>query len=157
MKVFCAISRSESENVLGLSLVLSIALNTSKQLRVMGWLISFRLHEQLSSWSSLAIENKTTSSPSFWTKFVARVKSELKKKSDVGAPLGALGGHRAKYGLDNFLDHFFGPFYRGGKHTISSQGGVGCSLSVLREGWETDYYYAARGRRWLLWPSRVTG
>ena len=28
---------------------------------------------------------------------------------------------------------FFGPFYRGGGHTISTQGAVGCSLSVLRE------------------------
>ena len=30
-----------------------------------------------------------------------------------------------------FLDHFIR-----GKHTISSQGGVRCSLSVLREEWE---------------------
>ena len=54
--------------------------------------------------------------------------------------------HRVKYGLDYFLDYFFnhfmdqfffGPFYRGGgKHTISTQGGVGCSLSVPRAGWK---------------------
>ena len=37
--------------------------------------------------------------------------------------------------LDYFLDHFFFflPFYRGGA-TIRTQGGVGCSPSVLREG-----------------------
>ena len=48
---------------------------------------------------------------------------------------------RVKYGLDYFLDHFFfdyffwtiffGPFH---KHTISTQGSVGCSLLVPREG-----------------------
>ena len=32
--------------------------------------------------------------------------------------------------LDHFLDHFFGPFYRGG-----------CTLLVLREGWDTVYQY----------------
>ena len=32
-----------------------------------------------------------------------------------------------------FFGPFFGSFYRG-KHTISTQGGVGCSLLVLREG-----------------------
>ena len=32
-----------------------------------------------------------------------------------------------------FLDHFIGG---GGKHTISTQGGVGCSLSVPRAGWK---------------------
>ena len=31
-----------------------------------------------------------------------------------------------------FLDHFIG----GRKHTISTQGGVGCSLSVPRAGWK---------------------
>ena len=40
-------------------------------------------------------------------------------------------GHRVKFELDHFLDHFIK-----GKHTISTQGGAGCSLSVLREGWE---------------------
>ena len=75
-------------------------------------------------------------------------------------------GHRVKYGLDHFLDHFldyfldyffgpffglffglfFGPFYRG-KHTISTQGGVGCSLLVLREGWKAECYYSGRGER----------
>ena len=39
--------------------------------------------------------------------------------------------------LDHLLNHFFGPFCRGGgKHSIGTQGGVGCSISVLREGWE---------------------
>ena len=40
--------------------------------------------------------------------------------------------HRVKYGLDyfldHFLDHFFGLFldhFEGGKHTISTEGGVG--------------------------------
>ena len=67
--------------------------------------------------------------------------------------------HRVKYGLDHwtlglffwtifqiiFLDHFldhllfpfFGPFFLDhfiGGHTISTQGRVGYSLSVLREG-----------------------
>ena len=66
--------------------------------------------------------------------------------------------HRVKYGLDDFLDYFWtiywtlflDNFVGGGKHTISTQGGVGCSISVrrkgweavllLREGWERDYY-----------------
>ena len=53
-----------------------------------------------------------------------------------------------KYGLDYFFDHFFfdyfffGPFFfldhfirgGGGKHTISTQGSVGCSLLVPRKG-----------------------
>ena len=40
---------------------------------------------------------------------------------------------------DHFLDHLLNHFIGGGrKHTISSQGGVGCSLSVLREGWEAE-------------------
>ena len=81
-------------------------------------------------------------------------------------------GHRVKYGLDNFLDHFFGtiflgpffwdhffgPFFLdhffyycfwdhiywtilyGGKYTISTKGGVGCSLLVPRGGgsWSTN-------------------
>ena len=46
---------------------------------------------------------------------------------------------RVKYGLDYFLDYFFwtiffGPFHKGGKHIISTQGNVGCSLLVPREG-----------------------
>ena len=55
--------------------------------------------------------------------------------------------HRIKYGLDHwtigpldyFLDNFLGPFFffwtilSGGGGTICTQGGVGCSLSVLRE------------------------
>ena len=46
------------------------------------------------------------------------------------------------FGTIFFLDHFIG-----GKHTISSQGGVGCGLSVLREGWEAECYYSGRGER----------
>ena len=42
----------------------------------------------------------------------------------------------------SFLDHFIG-----GMYTISTQGGVGCSLSVLREGWEAGCYYPGRGER----------
>ena len=80
-----------------------------------------------------------------------------------------LSRHRVKYGLDHFLHHFldhfglffrlffgpffglflgpfFGSFYRG-KHTISTQGGVGCSLLVLREGWKAECYYSGRGER----------
>ena len=34
--------------------------------------------------------------------------------------------------MNHFMNHFIG----GGKHTISTQGGVGCSLLVLREEWE---------------------
>ena len=41
-----------------------------------------------------------------------------------------------------FLDHLIG-----GKHTIRTQGGVGCSLLVLREGWEAECYYSGRGER----------
>ena len=48
--------------------------------------------------------------------------------------------------LDCFFGPFFGPFYRG-KHTISTQGGVGCSLLVLREGWKAECYYSGRGER----------
>ena len=46
--------------------------------------------------------------------------------------------HRVKYGLDHFI---------GGKHTISTQGGVGCSLLVLREGWKAECYYSGMGER----------
>ena len=42
---------------------------------------------------------------------------------------------------------FFGPFYWGGGATISALGGVRCSLSVLREGWEADCCYSGRGGR----------
>ena len=45
---------------------------------------------------------------------------------------------RVKYGLDYFFwtIFFFGPFHKGGggKHTISTQGSVGCSLLVPRKG-----------------------
>ena len=54
--------------------------------------------------------------------------------------------HRVKYGLDLFLDHFLDHLI-GGKHTISIQGGVGCSLLVLREGWKAECYYSGRGER----------
>ena len=40
--------------------------------------------------------------------------------------------HRVKYGLDYFLDHILDhvlDHFMGGEHTISSQGGVRCSLS----------------------------
>ena len=54
--------------------------------------------------------------------------------------------------LDHFLDHFldllFDHFIKGAP-TISTQGGVGCSLSVLRERWETDCCYSGRGGRWM--------
>ena len=68
-------------------------------------------------------------------------------------------GHRVKYGLDHFLDHFLNHFldhfldyfldhlldhFIGGKHTISTQGGVGCSLLVLRE---AECYYSGKGER----------
>ena len=60
--------------------------------------------------------------------------------------------------LDHFFFTFFGPFFGnnfglpvggGGRQTISSQGGVGCSLPLLREGWEADCYYSRRGGRLL--------
>ena len=35
----------------------------------------------------------------------------------------------------------------GKKHTINTEGGVGYSLSVLREGWEAECYYSGRGER----------
>ena len=72
--------------------------------------------------------------------------------------LSALTGHRVKYGLDHFLepfldhfldyflDHFLDHFIEG-KHTISIQGGDGCSLLVLREGWKAECYYSGRGER----------
>ena len=50
--------------------------------------------------------------------------------------------HFLNYFLDHLLDHFIG-----GKHTISTQGGVGCSLLVLREGWKAECYYSGRGER----------
>ena len=33
--------------------------------------------------------------------------------------------------------------------SISTKGGVGGEVLLLREGCETDYYYAGRGGRWL--------
>ena len=50
--------------------------------------------------------------------------------------------HFLDYFLDHYLDHFIG-----GKHTICTQGGVGCSLLVLRKGWEAECYYSERGER----------
>ena len=50
--------------------------------------------------------------------------------------------------LDSFLDLLFDHFIKGAP-TISTQGGVGCSLSVLRERWETDCCYSGRGGRWM--------
>ena len=47
-----------------------------------------------------------------------------------------------------FLDLLFDHFIKGAP-TISTQGGVGCSLSVLRERWETDCCYSGRGGRWM--------
>ena len=44
-----------------------------------------------------------------------------------------------------FFGPFFGSFY-GVKHTISTQGGVGCSLLVLRGG-KAECYYSGRGKR----------
>ena len=44
---------------------------------------------------------------------------------------------RVKYGLDYFFWTIFfcGPFHKGGgEHTISTQGGVRCSLLVPRKG-----------------------
>ena len=57
--------------------------------------------------------------------------------------------HRVKYGLDCFLDHILDHFKGGGggKHTNNTEGGVGYSLSVLREGWEAECYYSGRGVR----------
>ena len=62
--------------------------------------------------------------------------------------------HRVKYGLDHFLDHFLDYFldhfldhFIGGKHTISTQGGVGYSLLVLREGWKAECYYSGREKK----------
>ena len=40
-------------------------------------------------------------------------------------------GHRVKYGLDHFLDHFIG-----GKETISTQGGVGMQSTSTEGGVE---------------------
>ena len=59
------------------------------------------------------------------------------------------------YFLDHFLDLFFYPIFfwiilwlgGGREHTISTQGVVGCSQSVLREWWEADCYYFGRGGR----------
>ena len=31
--------------------------------------------------------------------------------------------------------------------STSTEGGVGCSLLVLREGWEAECYYSGRGER----------
>ena len=33
--------------------------------------------------------------------------------------------------------------------SISAKEGVGCGVLLLREGCETDCYYAGRGGRWL--------
>ena len=49
------------------------------------------------------------------------------------------------FGPYDFLP-LFRPFYRDG-YTISTQGVVGCSPSVLREGWKADVCYSGRGGR----------
>ena len=49
--------------------------------------------------------------------------------------------------LDYFLDHFFFYHFIEGGATIRTQGGVGCSPSVLREGREADHSYSGRGGR----------
>ena len=55
--------------------------------------------------------------------------------------------------MEIFLDHF-----KGGEHNISTEGGVGRSLSVLREGWEKECYYPGRGeRRTITRQGRVGG
>ena len=53
--------------------------------------------------------------------------------------------------LDHFLDHFLDYFWTilEGEHTIITEGGVGGRVLLLREGCETDYYYAGKGGRWL--------
>ena len=33
--------------------------------------------------------------------------------------------------------------------SISTEGEVGGGVLLLREGWETDNYYAGKGERWL--------
>ena len=67
------------------------------------------------------------------------------------------------YGLDHFLDHFLDYFFwtilKGGStplvlregrmKSISTKRGVGGGVLLLREGCETDNYYAGRGERWL--------
>ena len=68
--------------------------------------------------------------------------------------------HRVKYGLDCFLDHILDHFKGGGggeKHTINTEGGVGYSLSVLREGWEAECYYSGRGERRTISNSDYAG
>ena len=55
--------------------------------------------------------------------------------------------------MDHVLDHFMG----GGEYIISSQGGMGWSLSVLREGWEAECYYSGRGERRTITTQRVIG
>ena len=65
--------------------------------------------------------------------------------------------------MDNFLDHFFWTIFwtilkggstplvlgEGGMKSISTKGGVGGGVLLVREGCETDYYYAGSGGRWL--------
>ena len=48
--------------------------------------------------------------------------------------------HGVKYGLEEFLDYFFWPFFRGG--------------GVLREGWDAVYKYWGRGGRWCYYLGR---
>ena len=43
----------------------------------------------------------------------------------------------------------FWTILKGGRHTISTEGGVGGRVLLPREGRETDYYYTGRGGRWL--------
>ena len=64
-------------------------------------------------------------------------------------------GHRVNIDWTIFWDHFWNKFldhFIGGgerKHTISTQGGVGHSLSVLREAWKAQCYYSGWGERIL--------
>ena len=53
-----------------------------------------------------------------------------------------------------FLDNFEGGstplvLRKGRMKYISTKGGVGGGVLLLREGCETDYYYAGRDGRWL--------
>ena len=68
----------------------------------------------------------------------------------MGPLFGPIFGPFFEFFFKSFLGLLFGPFldhFIGGKHTISTQGGVGCSLLVLREGWKAECYYSGRGER----------
>ena len=89
----------------------------------------------------------------FWTIFLAQGKIWTGPFSGpfFGPSFGPFFGPLFGPFFGPFFGLFFGPFFWdhfiGGKHTISTQGRVRCSLLVLREEWKAECHYSGRGER----------